>query len=393
MKRIAYRRISLKASSIILVVVVIVIFTVFYYGNIDRQEEENDETGVVTKAELSFDQDFSWPLERPDLRVIVNNILEDKKIPDDVRPINPFTYSFSIDCKNKCLRDQQQPVSPHLMIVVKSSLTNTGPRQAIRNSWGNESRFSNVLIKRVFLVGSCESLNHETEIKADTWTKHYSSNMTASNCNDMIREESEVHKDIVQIDYIDTYYNNSIKTTAAFEWLRKYCPEAEYALFVDDDFFISVKNLLSFIKNPFQDPLTKLQDGYFPYDGRMYAGHVIFGQTPTRDPRYKWFISIQDYPSNKYPNFIPAGIYLVSNRTFKEIAVAATFVKPFKFDDVNLGIIAKKLDLKLVHNEKFLKDYIPSKPKELNGFIGLHGLGDYEKMYKIWMEQANLGNA
>ena len=357
-----------------------------------KMKQPNGEITTVPGVELSFDTEFSWPLDRPDLRVIVNNILEDKDISANVTPLYRFNHSFIIDCKNKCLRDDQQPLSPHLIIVVKSSLTNAGHRNTIRQSWGDESRFSNITIRRIFLVGSCESLIYETDVKSDTWTKG-TSNMTASNCNVMIRGESEAYGDIVQIDYIDTYFNNSIKTIAGFEWLKNYCPEAEYALFVDDDFFVSVKNLLSFINNPFQDPLTQLQDGYFPYDGRMYAGQVAYARRPERNSNYKWFISIKDYPFDKYPNFIPAGTYLVSNRAFKEIAVAAAFVKPFTFDDNYLSFIARKIDLKFVHNPKFMRHNIPSKPEELRGLIGLHGYGDYQKMYKIWMEQVNLGNA
>ena len=333
---------------------------------------------------LSYRNEFSWPLDRTDFRHIVTNILDGKTIPDDVSPINRFLpNTFTIDCHDKC--EQGNP--PKIMIVVKSSITNTGHRNAIRKSWGNETRFTNTTIKTVFLVGSCDSLNHNRVVKYDTWTKFFKSNLTPSNCDDMIYEESELHHDIVQIDYIDTYYNNSIKAIGGFEWLRKYCSEAEYALFVDDDFYISVKNLLSFINNPFQDPLTELEDDYFPFDGRMYAGHVAFGRTPDRHSDHKWYNSIEEYPFDKFPNFVRAGAYLVSNRVFKEIAVAAPFVKIFNFDDNYLAIIAKKLDIKLLHNVKFLKDDPPKDLKELEDLIGIHGSGDYEAMYKIWKEQ------
>ena len=377
MKRIALRRIPLKASLIILVVVVVVVVVV-------------NKLVTITEVELSFDSEFSWPLDRPDLRLIVNNILDGKTIPDDVSPVNVFLpNTFTIDCRDKCLQGNR----PKLMIVVKSSITNTGHRNAIRKSWGSETRFTDITIKRVFLIGSCDSLNDNRVVKYNTWTKFYKSNLSASNCREMIHKESELHHDIVQFDYIDTYFNNTIKAIAGFQWLRRYCSEAEYALFVDDDFYISIKNLLSFIKNAFQDPLTKLPDAYFPYDGRMYAGYVAYARKPDRHPDHKWYNSIKEYPFDKFANFVRAGAYLVSNRAFKEIAVAAPFVKFFSFDDNYLGIIAKKLDIKLIHNMKFIKDDAPKDPKELQGFIGLHGVGDYEAMYKTWKEQVTLGNA
>jgi Galactosyltransferase len=47
----------------------------------------------------------------------------------------------------------QSPLLPKLMIVVKSKIDNFDKRNAIRNSWGFEKRFSDVVIRTVFSLG------------------------------------------------------------------------------------------------------------------------------------------------------------------------------------------------------------------------------------------------
>ena len=57
--------------------------------------------------------------------------------------------------------------------------------------------------------------------------------------NDLL-EESDEHEDLVITNHMDTYQNLTLKTLAAFDWLRTFCPQAEYLLKTDDDMFIQV---------------------------------------------------------------------------------------------------------------------------------------------------------
>lgn len=59
---------------------------------------------------------------------------------------------------------------------------------------------------------------------------------------------------MVIADFRDAYYNNTLKTLLGLRWLVEICPNYRYAYFVDDDMYVSLKNLLKFIRNPAEYP-------------------------------------------------------------------------------------------------------------------------------------------
>jgi hypothetical protein len=66
--------------------------------------------------------------------------------------------------------------------------------------------------------------------------------------------ESGRYNDIVRGNFLDSYYNNTIKTMLAMRWLVETCPNYRFAFFVDDDMYVSIKNLLRFVRHPTEYP-------------------------------------------------------------------------------------------------------------------------------------------
>lgn len=66
--------------------------------------------------------------------------------------------------------------------------------------------------------------------------------------------EIDQYQDVVQSDFHDSYYNNTIKIMMSFKWAINYCPRSKFYMFVDDDFYISAKNVLRFVRNPLHYP-------------------------------------------------------------------------------------------------------------------------------------------
>ncbi|CAG0912823.1 unnamed protein product [Notodromas monacha] len=129
----------------------------------------------------------------------------------------------------------REPVCPsaeiRLLIVIKSASEHSDRREVIRRTWGFEKRFSDVEIRTIFAVGS-------------------SSNIYVRNAVD---KEADEFRDLLYADFVDTYYNNTLKTLTGIRWAANACP-SEYVLFVDDDYYVSVKNLLSFLRHPDEYP-------------------------------------------------------------------------------------------------------------------------------------------
>ena len=91
----------------------------------------------------------------------------------------------------------------------------------------------------------------------------------------------------------------------------------------------------------------------------LYAGYVFQNESPIRDQLSKWFISLNDYPYSKYPPFVLTGFVFLSNKSLKLFYLASKMVEVFKFDDVYIGILAYKLNIKPIHIDSIYL-YTPS---------------------------------
>lgn len=351
-----------------------------------------DQSGVlVHPMERELTDGFSYPMDRPDFRDMISRRLNGQQV--DVQPINRYDgYRFLNANSDKChpllsshenaSRDSSPQSFPRLVLVIKSSLSHTRHRDTIRRTWGFEQRFSDVEIRRIFVLGSCDSES----------SQELESQGSGKSCQEMIDEENSANRDILQADFIDSYYNNTIKTMVGLNWLSRTCPDAEFALFVDDDYYVSVKNLLKFARNPFVGRSEDSSD-LFDFDGRLYAGFVFASSSPMRHKVSKWFVSLQEYPYSRYPPYVTAGAYLLSNQAFKELSMASNYVKHFRFDDIYMGILAKKIALTPTHSPLFHFYAMSYDAASYSHVVAAHGFDDHQELTRVWNEQKSLGNA
>ena len=57
------------------------------------------------------------------------------------------------------------------------------------------------------------------------------------------------------------------------KWAAKVCPEARFYAFVDDDYYVSTRNLLRFLRNPVNYP-RYLQDPTIDFDDVLNQNKV-----------------------------------------------------------------------------------------------------------------------
>ncbi|KAJ8727861.1 hypothetical protein PYW08_016246 [Mythimna loreyi] len=307
----------------------------------------------------SFDNDFDYPLN-VDIRSIVNDVLAGKKV--SVSPINYYPYRFLTN-SGKCSTTDNLD----LFIVVKSAMDHFGHRDAIRKTYGREN-VPGRTVKTLFFLGI--DGKPKSDLQKD------------------IDKEMAKYKDIIQIDFIDSYFNNTIKTMMSFRWLFEHCAAADYYLFTDDDMYISVNNLLAYIHDR---EATRLPAGERvthadrPKGDYLFTGYV-FKSTPQRFKSSKWRVSFEEYPWDKWPAYVTAGAYVVSNKAMKDMYVASLFVKHFRFDDIYLGIVAKKVGITPRHCPDF---YFYKKWFSYEGYLNViasHGYEDHEELLRVWNE-------
>ncbi|XP_022919096.1 beta-1,3-galactosyltransferase brn-like [Onthophagus taurus] len=310
---------------------------------------------------------FSYPLDE-DIYQYVEE-MKNHLTPSHV-PINQMNYYFIKNPHEKC----QENTTLRLVYVIKSAIDHFGRREAIRKTWGYEHRFSDVEIRTFFMLGMRNDLDLQHKVSV----------------------ESEKYKDVIQGSFIDEYFTNTIKTIMSYRFLVDHCPYSKFYMFVDDDYYVSTKNVLRYLRNPskYPDYLTNsaMENIQSIEPSRFYAGYAVDAY-PMRNLISKFSMPLEEYPYNKYPLYATAGAYMLSLNTLIDMYYASHFVKFFRFDDVYLGIIAHKLGIIPHHTPYVTLFYEEYSPEHYQFMIAVHGYDDSNKMEQIWNEQKELGNA
>lgn len=372
---------------------------------------------------LKLDQYYSDPLQRGGSKETLNYqslLVALKRIPfsnESVSKIVPLTQfenlDYSIDTKISCtsqwdaidsssieqLQNKYKLIS--VIIVVKSAANNYARRQAIRDTWFTTKSNSLFMFKTAFMVGACDKQNPPPK----SISGQLDSTWTPDDCRRSIKNESIKHGDLIQSTGVDSYYNNTIKTVMTLRWVSTRCP-SDYFLSLDDDFVFEEENLEQFLKDlalqhSGRQVITKEQSKSIPNSEwilalrnltqtNLYIGHVRDYVHPHRHLLSKWYIACEDYPYNKYPRFVTGGAILMSHMTVRQFAIASYFTQTFIFDDVYLGIMARKLEIDPVHEANFvcvLEDYLATNPYHsgATNCIGVHDI-DPDQLVKFWAD-------
>ncbi|XP_075149993.1 beta-1,3-galactosyltransferase brn [Haematobia irritans] len=330
-----------------------------------------DYCGLFTHLfELDYDTNFHYPLEGDVLKYAHARKNKQNHIDDGSEEVpNPINlYNFTFLHQRQC--DAVEAKKPQLTLLVKSALANVQRREAIRRTWGYEQRFSDVHIRRVFLLGAS----------------------TNTFLMDAIDQEAREYGDIVQADFIDAYFNNTIKTMMGFKWVVEHCPRAHYYMFVDDDYYVSMKNVLRFIAHPALYPenavsLNSMWEKKASVEHEKLFGGFVFQSRPLRHKFSKWLVTLKEYPFNRWPPYVTAGAFILSRSALIDLYYVSQYTKHFRFDDIYLGLVALKARLTLTHcgNFHFHRPRY-SGPDSYRFVVASHEFDDTPEMERIWNE-------
>ena len=256
--------------------------------------------------------------------------------------INPHPYKYIRIPSGVCTSTGNR-VDPHLLILVKSNIFQFGHRMAIRMTWG---KFSDSSIQLAFLLG-------------------YSPLVTP-----FAKMEYELHKDIIQENFLDEYNNNTLKTIMGFNWVTTYCNQSKFILFVDDDYFVNVPNVRDFVNN-----ITTNQS--------TFIGYKYEKARPRRKQDSKWYVSKEEYPDDYWPPYISGGSMLISMDVIINMTKTFPYVKQLYIDDVYLGIVAYLLNITLSHDRRFETKYVPG---QLRTLFSSHEYGSPHNLVHQWSE-------
>lgn len=234
--------------------------------------------------------DMSWLLAQQDIRQLISN--------------------------GSLLLSPRDPCPSFLAVVICSAVSNFAARRAIRDTWGQDAK--SPLVRAFFLLGRTDN---ET-------------------LQDNVARESRLFGDVIQADFMDTYNNLTIKSVVLLKWTGQHCPETRYILKTDDDMYVNVPNLVSYLNKK---------------GGRkMLLGCLISGATPIRDWTSKWYVPPFVYPHHTYPDYLSGTGYVMSGDLLGQLFRTALETPFFYMEDIFVtGMVAQKLGIKPVNYDAF----------------------------------------
>ncbi|KAI3368687.1 hypothetical protein L3Q82_025680, partial [Scortum barcoo] len=173
-------------------------------------------------------------------------------------------FPMLLNHPEKCMGDI------YLLMVIKSVATQHDRREAIRKTWGKEQVVGGKRIKTLFLLGKpsneAERANHQK----------------------LVEYEDYIYRDILQWDFLDSFFNLTLKETHFLKWFHTYCPGVQFVFKGDDDVFVSVDNIFEFLES------TNRAEN-------LFVGDVIFKAKPIRKKENKYYIPQALYNKTHYP--------------------------------------------------------------------------------------------
>ncbi|XP_052779565.1 beta-1,3-galactosyltransferase 1-like [Mya arenaria] len=233
--------------------------------------------------------------------------------------VNPIEHEYLITSGQLC-----DSGPPYVLMVVPSVPKHFQPRQVIRTTMGrfakptNKLKLANISFKLVFVVGR----------DGDTQT------------DKLIKNESRTYGDVVQADFIDSYYNLTRKMLVTLKWVSIFCAEIEYMLKADEDVFVNIPLLMKYLKS-------------FPQNikGSIH-GHVYI--SPSVERLGKWAVKLNEFPLSQYPRYASGNSYVISGNLIPRMFMVSEYLPYMPIEDAFLtGILSKMVETNLINHAGF----------------------------------------
>lgn len=172
--------------------------------------------------------------------------------------------------------------------------------------------------------------------------------------NDAVQREFHTHRDVVVVDFVDSYRNNSLKHLAWMVWLSKSPCISTFVVKVDDDAYVNFQGVDRFI-NVYR---LNVQTPFI-------AGYINTEAPVARDPRKKWKVDANEYSGNFYPPYAYGLAYITNLHSIKKLLEHAYTIPLFWIDDVHIGILAASADVPFVTLNRKICMSLPCRERDI----------------------------
>ncbi|THD28655.1 UDP-glcNAc:betaGal beta-1 3-N-acetylglucosaminyltransferase 5A [Fasciola hepatica] len=149
--------------------------------------------------------------------------------------------------------------------------------------------------------------------------------------------ESDHFRDMLIGDFIDSYYNLTLKQVMTFRWVSAFCRyTSPVYFFIDNDYSLVPSNVIKMIKRTPDKLKLRLNGGTF---GPLRA---VLRPTNPQNAR-RWDMSVNEIPWTNYPQYSSGAAYVVGASLVTDAAIAMAYTRFLRFDDAYLGFVWNKL--------------------------------------------------
>ena len=114
-----------------------------------------------------------------------------------------------------------------LLVYIHTSPEHVEHRDIIRRTWGNVSFYRDSSVRRVFVLGQTDNTTIQRQLDL----------------------EFRLHEDLLQVDFIDSYFNITLKAVTSLRWISSRCRHSRFVLKTDDDAFVNTFSLLEILSS------------------------------------------------------------------------------------------------------------------------------------------------
>ncbi|KAK0402868.1 hypothetical protein QR680_016584 [Steinernema hermaphroditum] len=156
--------------------------------------------------------------------------------------------------------------------------------------------------------------------------------------DDALQKENDDFGDILQLDFVDSYKNLTLKMMAIYGYILREKPNIQDIIVINDDTIVNATALHQISTSSGETyMLGKVSRGY---------PRLLMWWLP-------WYVPGTMYPSMCYPPFTQGSSFIITRSAAQRILDGICEVPAIHLDDVMMGVVANCLRVELRHNEGF----------------------------------------
>ncbi|XP_014352465.1 UDP-GlcNAc:betaGal beta-1,3-N-acetylglucosaminyltransferase 7 isoform X1 [Latimeria chalumnae] len=208
-----------------------------------------------------------------------------------------------------------------LLIVIKSIISQHDRREVVRDTWGKEKEVNGKKIKILFLLGTASKEEER------------------ANYQKLLDYENYIYGDILQWDFLDSFFNLTLKEVHFLKWFSIYCPNVQYIFKGDDDVYVNTDNIIEFLEG------NRAKN--------LFVGDILYRASPIRKKQNKYYIPQELFNGTFYPPYAGGGGFLMDGPIARKLHKACGTLELYPIDDVFLGMCLKVLGITPISHEGF----------------------------------------